>query len=542
MAADVHERAQLVVAIAHDDDGNVARAGRDERARLRELTGVGCVLPRTPEDPLLLEARDGRVDVPVVGDRAEVFDRRHPGMLAAASRPVTPPRARSSATPPFRCGGPDLRWYPRPMPGTGQGVADGAAVEIAAAVAAESAYMEDVLVRLVEAPTTLGNEEPGQAVMRDAFRELGLDPFDQPLDAEMLRNHPAASPFSWDVSGKSNVIADWLPAGEGGRSLVLNGHIDVVGPAATSLWRTPPFSAVRDGDWLYGRGAGDMKGGLAVILGAVKALRGLGLAPLAPVQLQSVVEEECTGNGALQAAVGGLQADACVVTEPFAASISVSQVGVLWFHVDIVGSPVHAGDAQEGANAIEASFPVVAALRRLEAELNEDVPAAYAMFEHPINLNIGVVRGGDWPSTVAAECTLSCRLALFPGQPVTWLQERVEVAIAEAASAHPFLAAHPPRVRYDGFACAGSEIDREHPLVTTLSSSYASLEGTAPALVSTTATTDARFFIQQGIPAVCFGAWAEDAHGVDERVNIPSMISAAQILAVFIRDWCGLTG
>ena len=76
------------------------------------------------------------------------------------------------------------------MPGTGQTAADGAAVEIAAAVAAESAYMEDVLVRLVEAPTTLGNEERGQAVMRDAFRELGLDPVDMPLDEEMLRSHP----------------------------------------------------------------------------------------------------------------------------------------------------------------------------------------------------------------------------------------------------------------------------------------------------------------------------------------------------------------
>ena len=133
--------------------------------------------------------------------------------------------------------------------------------------------MEEVLVRLVEAPTTLGNEEPGQDVMRDAFRALGLDPVDVPLDAEMLRSHPAASPFSWDVSEKRNVIADWHPGGEGGRSLILNGHIDVVAPAAASLWRTAPFSAVRDGDWLYGRGAGDMKCGLAIILGAVKALR-----------------------------------------------------------------------------------------------------------------------------------------------------------------------------------------------------------------------------------------------------------------------------
>jgi acetylornithine deacetylase len=428
------------------------------------------------------------------------------------------------------------------MPGLGHTATDDAAFEIAAAVAAESEYMEEVLVRLVEAPTTLGDEELGQAVMRDALRGIGLEPVDMALDAEMLRDHPAASPFSWDVSGKSNVIADWLPAGEGGRSLVLNGHIDVVAPAATTLWRTAPFSAVREGDWMFGRGTGDMKAGLAVILGAVKALRELGLAPLAPVQLQSVVEEECTGNGALQCAVSGLRADACVVTEPFPGSISVSQVGVLWFHIDIVGLPAHAGDAGEGANAIEAAFPVVAALRRLEAELNENPPPAYRHFEHPINLNIGVLQGGDWPSTVAAQCTLSCRLALFPGQQVAWLQERVEGAVADAARAHPFLAAHRPRVRYDGFACAGSELDVEHPLVTTLSGSHATLEGAAPHLLATTATTDARLFIHEGVPAVCFGAWSENAHGVDERVNIPSMISAAQVLAVFIRDWCGVTG
>jgi len=412
--------------------------------------------------------------------------------------------------------------------------------EIAAAVAAEAAYMEDVLCRLVAVPTTLGNEEPGQEVMSEALREVGLDPVDVPLDEAMLRSHPAASPFSWDVSGKRNVVADWQPAGAGGRSLALNGHIDVVSAAAEGLWRTAPFSPSRDGDWLYGRGAGDMKGGLAVILGAVKALRGLGLAPLAPVQLQSVVEEECTGSGALQCAVSGLRADACVVTEPFPGALSISQVGVLWFHIDIAGLPAHAGDAQHGANAIEASFPIVAALRRLEAELNESPPVPYDAFDHPINLNVGVMRGGDWPSTVAAECTLSCRLALYPGQEVAWLQARVEQAVASATGAHPFLAAHPPRVRYDGFACAGTEIDVAHPLVTTLSASYAEIAGAPPELVPTTATSDARLFLQEGIPAVCFGPWAENVHAVDERVNIPSMITAAQVLALFVRDWCGL--
>jgi acetylornithine deacetylase len=427
------------------------------------------------------------------------------------------------------------------MRASGQAAADVDGREIADAVAAESGYMEDVLCRLVAAPTTLGNEDPGQEVMREALRELGLEPVDLLLDETMLRSHPAASPFSWELDGKCNVVADWRPAGESGRSLVLNGHIDVVSAGAgESLWRSAPFIPTRDGDWLYGRGAGDMKGGLAAILGAVRALRGLGLAPLAPVQLQSVVEEECTGSGALQCAVSGLRADACVIAEPFPGAVSVSQVGVLWFHVDVAGLPAHAGDAQDGANAIEASFPIVAALRRLEAELNEAPPAPYDTFEHPINLNIGVMRGGDWPSTVAAECTLSCRLALYPGQDVSWLEARVEEAVARAAGSHPFLAAHPPRVRYDGFACAGAEIAVDDPLVTTLAGSYAAVAGALPELVPTTATTDARQFLHEGIPAVCIGPWAENVHAVDERVNIPSMIVAAQTLALFVRDWCGL--
>jgi acetylornithine deacetylase len=96
-------------------------------------------------------------------------------------------------------------------------------------------------------------------------------------------------------------------------------------------------------------------------------------------------------------------------------------------------------------------------------------------------------------------------------------------------------------VRYDGFACAGTEIAHDHPLVATLSESYAQVEGARPQLVPTTATSDARLFLLEGIPAVCFGPWAENVHAVDERVNIPSMITAAQALADFVRDWCGVT-
>ena len=109
--------------------------------------------------------------------------------------------------------------------------------EILAAVAAEAPAMTDLLAELVAAPTLLGDEAPGQAVMRRAFADLGLEPFDVPLDPAALERHPAGAPFGWDVADKANVLADWEPAGEAdGRSLILNGHIDVVSPEPSSLW------------------------------------------------------------------------------------------------------------------------------------------------------------------------------------------------------------------------------------------------------------------------------------------------------------------
>ena len=335
--------------------------------------------------------------------------------------------------------------------------------EIADAVAVVEDEMLELLCRLIEAQTTLGNEEPGQEVMRDR-------------------------------------------------------------------------------GWLYGRGSGDMNAGLAAIVRAVLALRRLGLAPLAPVQLQSVVEEECTGNGALQCVVSGLRLDAAVIPEPYPGVIPTAQVGVLWFHVDIAGAPAHVAEAGEGVNAIEAAYAIVAERNRFEEELNESPPPPFDVVEHPLNFNVGVISGGDWPSTVAAECTLSCRIASFPGTTVAELPRRVEEAVGSAASWNPYLAARPPGVRYDGFACEGTVLAGGEPIVEALSSAYEAVAGSPAATTPTTATTDVRAFIGAGIPAACIGPLAEHIHGVDERVFLPSVVQTAQVLALLVRDWCGLTG
>lgn len=406
--------------------------------------------------------------------------------------------------------------------------------ELLAAVAAEVVWMEELLRRLVEAPTLLGNEEPGQELMAGAFRELGLEPQDVPMDAEALRAHPLASPFSWDVSGKRNVAAVWAPDAPGreavGRSLVLNGHIDVVSPEPTALWSSPPFTARRDGGWLYGRGAGDMKAGLAAMLGAVRGLQALGLRPGAPVELQSVVEEECTGNGALATALARPLPDAAVCVEPFGNGVTIAQVGVLWFHLTARGAPAHVGEAPEGVNAIETIVGVLPALEELERTLNEHPPPPYEHQEHPINLNLGVIQGGDWPSTVPGECRLSCRIALYPDDDPAALLERIREAVGGSVT-----------VEQGGFACAGYAVPEDDDLVQALARAHLARSGSPARLVASTATTDARSYRFLGVPAACLGPHAERLHAADERVWLPSVTETAQTLALFIRDWCGLS-
>jgi acetylornithine deacetylase len=411
--------------------------------------------------------------------------------------------------------------------------------EILQAIAEQAEWMTDLLVDLVEQPTTLGNEEPGQLVVEDALRGCGLEPTDVPMDPERLRAHPLAAPFDWDVGGKRNVVATWSHEGDGaGRSLILNGHIDVVSPEPRSHWEPgDPFAARVEDGWVIGRGAADMKCGLAAILGAVRGLRSAGLSPRAPVIVESVVEEECSGNGTLQTLLEGFTADAAVIAEPFGAAITTSQVGVVWFSVRITGVPGHAAEGQLTTNAIEESLAVIGALRSLEADLNAAPPPPYDLFTHPINLNVGTIRGGDWASTVPGECETGYRIALYPDMSIEGLKSRIDAAVTEATSDRPGSA----EVRYNGFSSGGYEIADDHPLVDSLARAFTLQAGTPPALVATTGTTDAAVFGNvAGIPAVCFGPYAEAAHGIGERVYLPSVVQTAQVLGLFVRDWCGL--
>jgi acetylornithine deacetylase len=218
-------------------------------------------------------------------------------------------------------------------------------------------------------------------------------------------------------------------------------------------------------------------------------------------------------------------------------------VGVLWFRVRVLGRTTHVLEAGSGVNAIEKSWVVIRALRELERELNrpENIPPGYRDVPHPINLNVGAIDGGDWPSTVAGECVTRFRIGLFPGESCETLQERINRCVAEAAAGDAWLRTSPPSVEYVGFRAEGCECDIDGEFGRTLRNAHRGLHGRPPEELSATCTTDVRFFsLYHGTPATCYGPKARNIHGVDEKVSIDSMERVAGVLACFIGDWCGL--
>ena len=291
-------------------------------------------------------------------------------------------------------------------------------------------------------PSPLGAEAEAQAYVADHLAASGLAVDVWDLD-DSIKALPNAGDSGVPFPGRPNVAGIQKGSG-GGRSLIVQGHIDVVSPEPVAAWSYDPWQATVVGDRMYGRGAYDMKSGDALNLMLPRLLRDLGIQLAGDLIVQSVIEEECTGNGALDAA-RRYHADAAVITEPTGGRFTHAHVGVLWFRIGIVGKSWHAMQAWQGVNAITKAIPIMQALQDLDARLNQQTHPAFADIEHPINLNIGVIHGGDWPSTVPGACELHCRLSCYPGQTVEETRREIETAIAGAIAGDPWFAEHPPQ-------------------------------------------------------------------------------------------------
>lgn len=410
------------------------------------------------------------------------------------------------------------------------------------AVESRRAESVDLLSKLISFPSLAGNEAEAQAFVRDMFVSLGLEVDEFEVDQPALESHPAWSPGLMDYSGRLNVVGVHRPRfGQHGRSLILNGHIDVVPVGDERLWTKPPFEPdVRDGR-VFGRGSADMKAGITAFIMAWKILRELGLEPAAPVYLQSVIEEECTGNGALSCLVRGYTADAAIIPEPTSLHVMDAQMGVIWLELEVTGKPAHAAYSEKGGSAISMSFDLFSALKALEARLNAPRcrHARYADHHNPIKFNLGMIDGGEWPSSVATNCRSRIRVGMYPGISVPQAVAMIREALDLALEAHDDRNIFSYTLREVGFRAEGFALDQDIALIAELRRCHREVLHGDAGLAAFTGTTDAKYFnLYGGTPAVCYGPGGDNAHGIDESVSVGELLDSVTVIAWFIINWC----
>jgi acetylornithine deacetylase len=399
-----------------------------------------------------------------------------------------------------------------------------------------------LLCELIAIPSLDGEaaEVAVQECVADWMRKNGLQVDLWDLDFEMLQRHPACS---WEVERPRGLgVVGVLGEDRGGRSLILNGHTDVVPAGDPSNWRYPPWQGTIADGRVYGRGSVDMKGGLCCALLAAKALREAGVRLAGRLIVESVIGEEDGGVGTLAAVLRGYRADGAIIIEPTELCVAPAQAGAINFRLTIPGLAAHGCVREEGVSAIEKFFPVYSALMELERERNAHVAdPLYARYALPYALCIGKVAAGTWASSVAESLVCEGRYGLAVGEDIPAAQRQFEATVAHAAQADPWLREHPPLVEWWGgrFEPASTPVD--HPIVAAVTNAFGAASGGAAKLEGMTYGADMRLLANVGeTPTVMFGPGdVRVAHRPDEFVPIVDLVTVTRTLALAALRFCG---
>ncbi len=323
-------------------------------------------------------------------------------------------------------------------------------------------------------------------------------------------------------------------------ALALYGHTDVVPPGDLAAWpHGDPFTLHVDDGIAWGRGACDMKGGVAAILGALDAVRRSGGELRRPVAVHCVSAEEDGGVGAFATLRRGHTADVCVSTEPTDGHIIPANAGSLTFRLEVPGRATHGSTRTRGVSAVEKFELVHRALRELERKRNVGAPELFAHLDLPWPLSIGIVQAGDWASTVPDRLVAEGRYGVRADESIPEAITAFESAVAETCAADGWLADHPVAVSWPGGRFAPGAMPEGHHLLDDVRRAVTDVRAREPRALGGPYGSDLRHYSAAGIPTVQYGPGSvRFAHASDEHIKLVDLFACARVYAVLITRLC----
>ncbi len=404
----------------------------------------------------------------------------------------------------------------------------------------------DATIRLhqsfVRAASVTGAERPMSACAAEAFRARGLAVETWAATAAEMREYLEHVGEQPGYEGRLNVVGKRKGTG-GGRSILLNAHIDTVPEGDHSLWTQPPYAANLVNGRVYGRGSCDMKGGLTTHLAALAALDACGIRLKGDVTIAATVGEEDGGIGALATVLRGYHADAALVTEPTELALVTACEGSLVFRLSITGRSAHAATRDEGVSALEKFIPIFNDLMAFEQERNATLRhPLYDVFANKVPVNVGVVRAGNWASTVPEHLEAEIRVGFLPGEELEAFKQVVTERIMTIASQDAWLSEHPPVITYFGGQFIAAETPADAPICSAVRAAHLAVTGRPARTEAATYGADMRHFIAfGGMPCIMYGAGdIKLAHAPDEYIEVDELLTAAKVVAVALVEWCGV--
>lgn len=325
-------------------------------------------------------------------------------------------------------------------------------------------------------------------------------------------------------------------------AVVLQGHVDVVPTGDLDQWegRDPWSGAIRH-HAIHGRGACDMKAGVAANLAVARALVTSGVALERPLAVHAVISEEDGGLGAFATLLRGHRGEAAVISEPTSGDVVVANAGALTFELRVSGRAAHGSSRLSGHSALEAFLPLHAAMLALECERNTHHDPLFHDNALPYPISVGTIRAGDWASSVPDLLIATGRLGVQLDEPLAEARAALQGAITAACERDPWLRDHPVEVAWVGGQFASGRIATAHPLVGEVVDAVRATERRDPALSGAPYGSDLRLYSGIGaIPTLHYGPGdVRLAHSPREHVGIDELLRTTRSLAVLAARRCG---